>query len=62
MKLGSCIHLEELKSILCSILSLDLLFTVHWLMSSFCVKVIFSETIRARAIKLGSCIHLEELR
>ena len=28
----------------------------------FCVKVIFSETIRARAMKLGSCIHLEELR
>ena len=62
MKLGSCIHLEELRSILRSILSLDLLFTVHWLMSSFCVLVIFSETIRARAMKLGSCIHLEELR
>ena len=31
-------------------------------MSSFCVKVIFLETIRARAMKLGSCIHLEELR
>ena len=28
----------------------------------FCVKVIFSETIRARAMKLGSCKHLEELR
>ena len=28
----------------------------------FCVYVIFSETIRARAMKLGSCIHLEELR
>ena len=28
----------------------------------FCVLVIFSETIRARAMKLGSCIHLEELR
>ena len=28
----------------------------------FCVSVIFSETIRARAMKLGSCIHLEELR
>ena len=26
----------------------------------FCFQVIFSETIRARAIKLGSCIHLEE--
>ena len=24
--------------------------------------LVFSETIRARAIKLGSCIHLEELR
>ena len=29
MQLGSCIHLEELWSILRSILSLDLLFTVH---------------------------------
>ena len=29
MKLGSCLHLEELRSILCSILRLDLLFTVH---------------------------------
>ena len=27
MKLGSCIHLEELRSTLCSILRLDLLFT-----------------------------------
>ena len=42
MKLGSCIHLEELRSTLCSILRLDLLFTVHWQMSSFCVEVIFS--------------------
>ena len=62
MKLGSCIHLEELRSTLCSIFSLDLLFMVHFLMLSFCVKVIFYETIRARAMKLGSCIHLEELR
>ena len=37
MKLGSCIYLEELSSILRSILNLDLLFTVHLLMSSFCV-------------------------
>ena len=29
MKFGSCIHLEELRSILCSIWTLDLLFTVH---------------------------------
>ena len=29
MKLGSCIHLEELRSMLCSILRLDLLLTVH---------------------------------
>ena len=28
----------------------------------FCVEVIFSETLRARAMKPGSCIHLEELR
>ena len=28
----------------------------------FCIWVIFSETIRARAMKLGSCIHLEGLR
>ena len=61
MKLESCIHLEEKRSTLRSILSLDLLFTVHGLLSSFCVYVIFSETIRARAMKLGSCIHLEEL-
>ena len=26
MKLGSCIHLEEVRSTLCSILSIDLLF------------------------------------
>ena len=60
MKLGSCIHCEELRLTLCSILSLDLFFTVHCLMSSFRVQVIFSETIRVRAMKLGSCIHLEE--
>ena len=35
MKLGSCIHLEELRSTLCSILRLDLLFTVHWLCNFF---------------------------
>ena len=29
MKLGSCMHLEELRSTLCSVLRLDLLFTVH---------------------------------
>ena len=29
MKLGSCIHLEELRTTLRSILSLDLLFMVH---------------------------------
>ena len=62
MKLGSCIHLEELRSTLCSILRLDLLYTVHGQMSRFCVYVLFSETIRARAMKLGSCIHFEELR
>ena len=28
MKLGSCIHPEEIRSTLCSILRLDLLFTV----------------------------------
>ena len=32
------------------------------LLLSFCVQVIFSETIRAGAMKPGSCIHLEELR
>ena len=30
--------------------------------SFFCVYIIFSETIMARAMKLGSCIHLKELR
>ena len=61
MKLGSCIHLEELRSTLCSILGLNLLlqFTDFYRVFAF---VIFSETIRARAMKLGSCIHLEELR
>ena len=29
MKHGSCIHIEELRSTLCSILRFDLLFTVH---------------------------------
>ena len=29
MKLGSCIHLEELRSGLCSILNLDVHLTVH---------------------------------
>ena len=62
MKLGSCIHLEKLRSTLRSILRLDLLFYGSLTMSSFCIKVIFSETIRARAMKLGSCIYLEELR
>ena len=61
MKLGSCIHLKELRSTPCSVLTLDLLFTVHGQMSSFCVQVIFSETKKARAMKLGSCIYLEEL-
>ena len=60
MKLGSCIHLDEVRSTLHSILSRDLLFMVHILLSSLCVQVISSETLRARAIKLGSCIHLEE--
>ena len=60
MKLRSCMHLEELRSTLRSILSLDLLFTVYWLLSSFCVYVIFSGTIRARALKVGLCIHLED--
>ena len=62
MKHGSCKHLEKLRSTLCSILRLDLLFPVHRQMSSFCVYVIFSETIRARAMELGSCMHLEEIR
>ena len=30
------------------------------LLSSFCVEVISSETIKARVMKLGSCIHLDE--
>ena len=33
---------------------------LYKLLSSFCVKVIFSETVRARAMNLGSCIHLDE--
>ena len=62
MKLGSCIHLKEIRSTQFSILRLDLLFYGSLTISSFCVQVIFSETIRARAMKLGSYIHLEELR
>ena len=63
MKLGSCMYLEELRSTLRSVVRLDLLvFTVHCQMSRFCVKVIFSETIKARSMKLGSCIHFEEIR
>ena len=62
MKVGSCIHHEELRSTLSSILSLYLLFMVHWLLSSFYVKVTFSETGRAIAMKLGLCRHLERLR
>ena len=38
IKLWSCIHLEELRSTLCSVLRLDLLFTVHRLLSSFALR------------------------
>ena len=63
MELGSCKHLNECSLKLPSILNLDLHFTVHRLckfLSSFCVKVNFSETIGARAMKLGSIKHLKE--
>ena len=44
MKLGSCIHLEELRSTLCSFLRLDLLFqgsltNVEFLYRSFSQKL-----------------------
>ena len=63
MKLGSCIHLEELRSTLCSILRLDLLsrftdFNQVFAFRSFSRKLL----IGARAMKLWSCIHLEEFR
>ena len=61
MKLGSCIHLEELRSILCSILRLDLRFRFTDKCRVFAFGS-FSQTIRARAMELGSCIHLEEIR
>ena len=60
MKLGPCIHLDDCSTTLPSILSLDLLFTAHCLLPSFCVSVILSETIMARAMNLRSCIHLDE--
>ena len=62
MKLGSCIHLEELSSILCSILKLDLPLGFTDKCRVFAFRSFFSETIRAKAMKHGSCIHLEELR
>ena len=62
MRLGSCIHLEELRSTLRSILRLDLLFHGSLRNVEFLRSGHLSETIRARAMKLGSCIHLEELR
>ena len=62
MKLRSCLHLEELKSTLRSTLSLDLLFMVYLLLSSFALRSFSQKNIRARAMKLGSCIYLEELK
>ena len=62
MKLGSCIHLEELSSTLCSVLRFDLLFTGSLTNVDFLRLGHFLGTIRARTMKLGSCIHLEELR
>ena len=56
MKLGSCIHLEELRSTQWSDFYSSLTF-VEFL----CLGHFFLETIRSRAMKLGSCIHLEEL-
>ena len=60
MKLGPCIHLEELRSTLHSILRLDLFLRFIDYCQIFAFRSFSSETIRARAMKLGSCIHLEE--
>ena len=62
MKLGSCIHLEELRSILRSILSLDLPFNGSLTYVEFSRLGHFLRNYRARAMKLWSCIHLEELK
>ena len=62
MKHGSCIHLEELRSTLCSVLRLTYFLWFTDFYRVFLFRSFFSETIRARAMKLGSCIHLEELR
>ena len=64
MELGSCIHPEEIRSTLCSILRLDLLCYVCY-GSLTNVKVLrlghFLGNYKGRAMKFGSCIHLEEL-
>ena len=55
MKLWSCIHLEELRSTLCSILRFDLLFYGSLTnVDFFAFRSFFSETVKARAMKLGS--------
>ena len=59
MKLGSCIHLEEYRSTLCSILSLELCLRFTEFVE-FLLLGHFLRTERARAMKLESCIHLEE--
>ena len=60
MKLGSYIHLEELKTTLRSILSLDLLFFGSLTFVEFLRLGHFLRNCKAKAMKLGSCIHLEE--
>ena len=61
MKLGSCIHLEEVSSTLCSILRRP---TFHGSLTNveFLRLGHFLGNYRARAMKLGSCIQLEQVR
>ena len=61
MKLGSCIHLEEARSTLCSIFRRPTFYgsltNVEFLRIGH-----FLRNYKARAIKFGSCIHLKEIR
>ena len=60
MKHGSCIHLDGKRSRPYSILSQPTFYGLPMTFLEFLGLVVFSETIRARAMKLGSRIHLEE--
>ena len=61
MKLGSCIHLEELRSAVCSILSLDLFFHGSLTFIVFLCFGHFLRNYKGKSHEIGSCIHLEEI-